>query len=211
MSDGPALALFDFDKTLVSHDSFRLLAELGAHSSFERRLVFLYAAICKLGWIDNTRYKTLVLERIWRGRSQHERKTLIDVHATAMRGYEIAAAWTRLRNHLAGGDRVAVLSASPAFYLAPYLEQVDPAIEVHGSDIREEGERIEVDNLYREHKAARAREVIARHAPARTFVYTDHRDDLEMMRLADHVVLVRPTDTTRQLVGDEGMSFEVLS
>ena len=72
MSESSVLALFDFDKTLISRDSFRLLAEIGARSFFERWLLFLYAGITKLGWIDNRRYKGLVLDRIWRGRSLGE-------------------------------------------------------------------------------------------------------------------------------------------
>lgn len=211
MSDGAILALFDFDKTLISRDSFRLFAELGARSWFERWLLFVYAVSAKLGWIDNRRYKTLVLGRIWRWRSASERDELIDAHKAAMRALSIDSAWMRLHAHLEGGDRVAVLSASPEFYLVPYIASISPEIGVHGSMVRETPEALQVENLFREHKAARAGELIERYGPSRVIVYTDHRDDIELMRLADHVVLVRPQATTRQLLREEGIEFEVLA
>ncbi|MBW1886215.1 MAG: haloacid dehalogenase-like hydrolase [Deltaproteobacteria bacterium] len=211
MSEGSVLALFDFDKTLISRDSFRLLAEMGARSAFERWLLFVYAASAKLGWIDNRRYKTLVLYRIWRGRPAGEREELIDAHGSAMRALSIDAAWMRLRAHLENGDRVAVLSASPEFYLVPYIASISPEVAVHGSMVLETPEALRVENLYRERKAARAAELIERYEPSRVIVYTDHRDDIALMRLADHVVLVRPQAATRQLVREAGIEFEVLA
>jgi phosphoserine phosphatase len=210
MSDGLVLALFDFDKTLVARDSFRLFAEMGACSLFERWLLFAYAASAKLGWLDNQRYKTLVLDRIWRGRSTGEREELIGAHQVAMRALSIDAAWMRLRAHLDSGDRVAVLSASPEFYLVPYIASISPEIGAYGSMVLETPEALQVENLFRECKAARAAELIERYRPSRVVVYTDHRDDIELMRLGDRVVLVRPEATTQQLVRDEGIEFEVL-
>jgi phosphoserine phosphatase len=210
MSEGAVLALFDFDKTLVSRDSFRLFAEIGARSAFERWLLFAYAVATKLGWIDNRRYKILVLDRIWRARPTREREKLIDALHEAMRALSIDSAWRRLRAHLESGDRVAVLSASPEFYLAPFIASVSTDITVHGSTISETPEAIEVENLFRDRKATRGRELIDRYEPARVIVYTDHRDDIALMRLGDHVVLVRPQATTQQRVREEGIEFEVL-
>jgi phosphoserine phosphatase len=211
MSESSVLALFDFDKTLISRDSFRLLAEVGARSFFERWLLFLYAGITKLGWIDNRRYKGLVLDRIWRGRTTSEREVLLETHRSAMRALSIDPAWRRLRAHLDSGDRVAVLSASPEFYLVPYLSAIFPEIEVCGSTVLETPDSLEIENLFRERKATRAQELIEHHKPSRVIVYTDHRDDIELMRLGDHVVLVRPQATTEQLVREEGIEFEVLA
>lgn len=211
MSGEIVLALFDFDKTLVSRDSFRLFGELAARSRCEHAVLFLIAGITKLGWIDNTRYKERVLDRVWRRRPAHERSELLERHARAMSRLGIEPAWARLHAHLERGDHVAVLSASPDFYLAPYLERISPAIEVHGSTVEEKESGVRISNLYRQAKANRAAQIVATIAPARTIVYTDHRDDIEMMRLADRVVLVRPQDTTRQQVHEAGIEFEVLA
>ncbi len=211
MSEGSVLALFDFDKTLVSRDSFRLFADMGARSLLERGRLFAAAAISKLGWMTNTRYKERVLDRVWVRRTEAERAGLLEAHAIEMEGLAIEPAWTRLRAHLDQGDHVVVLSASPRFYLGPFIEKVSAAIEVHGSEVTLEGRHAKVENLYREAKAERGRAILERLQPNRTIVYTDHRDDIPLMQLADHVVLVRPEDTTRQRVQEAGIEFEVLA
>jgi len=211
MSEGSVLALFDFDKTLVSRDSFRLLGDLGARSALERGKLFGDAVVAKLGGMTNERYKERVLERIWAPRSQAEQAGLLEAHAALLEGLAIDATWTRLQAHLDCGDHVAVLSASPRFYLEPFVAKFAEAIEVHASEVAIEGRRVRVTNLYREAKAECARAIRARLLPERTLVYTDHRDDLPLMQLADHVVLVRPEATTRQRVQQAGIAFEVLA
>lgn len=211
MSQGSVLALFDFDKTLVSRDSFRLFGELGARSLFERAGLFGLAVASKLGHLSNRRYKERVLERVWVRRSESQRAGLLEAHAIEMEALAIEASWRRLHAHLEAGDHVAVLSASPSFYLEPFLGRVSPAIEVHGSAVEIDGGKARVTNLYREAKAERGREVADRHPGARKIVYTDHRDDIPLMRLADHVVLVRPEDTTKLRVEEAGIAFEVLA
>ena len=211
MSDGPQLALFDFDKTLVANDSFRLFADMGAGSAIGRGLVFGFAAVCKLGWIDNRRYKELVLDRVWRRRPAEERSKLLREHALAMRSMEIADVWNCLRAHLEAGDVVAVLSASPEFYLAPYLKAVSPAIEVHGSKVDEASAGTTLDNLFRDQKARRAKEIVERVKPRHTVVYTDHIDDVGLMKLADEVHLVRPSERMQEQVREAGIAFEVMA
>lgn len=211
MSDGRRLALFDFDKTLVSSDSFRLFADMGAGSAIRRGLVFAFAAVCKLGWIDNRRYKELVLDRVWKTRPPEERSALLRDHAEAMRAIEITSVWSRLRAHLDAGDHVAVLSASPEFYLVPYLDAVSTAIEVHGSKVEDVASGTRVDNLFRDQKAARAKEIVERANPSHTVVYTDHIDDVGLMKLADEVHLVRPSERMQEQVREAGIVFEVLA
>ncbi|MDP6980070.1 MAG: HAD family hydrolase [Myxococcota bacterium] len=210
MSEGSVLALFDFDKTLVSRDSFRLFGDLAARSNLERALLFGAAAITKLRWMSNAQYKEHVLRHVWATRTESERAGLLEAHAIEMEALAIEPAWARLHAHLEHGDHVAVLSASPRFYLEPVLAKVSQAIEVHASDVTIDGTKVSVDNLFREAKGERAAAIIERIEPSRTIVYTDHRDDIPLMKLADHVVLVRPEDTTRQRVGEAGIEFEVL-
>jgi len=210
MTQSRVLALFDFDKTLVARDSFRMLGELGARSSLERALLFAYAGVTKLGWIDNTRYKELVLTRIWCGRTEAERAQLLDALSESIRASSIEATWARLREHLDRGDRVAILSASPEFYLGPYMASISGDIQVLASSVEETGAGVVVDNLFRDRKATRAKGLIEEHIPSRVVVYTDHRDDLPMMKLAQHIVLVRPFEDTIESVRETGIPFEVL-
>ncbi|MFT5440978.1 MAG: phosphoserine phosphatase [Myxococcota bacterium] len=210
MTPASQLALFDFDKTLVSRDSFRLFGNLGAQSAVRRATLLAYAVLAKLGTFDNRRYKELVLDAVWCGRDQEEQQLLLDTLNSAMGDLAIDSAWERLHQHLGQQDGVAVLSASPEFYLAPYLASVSSEIEVHGSQVVVGEDGVHVDNLYRERKAARARQVIERRRPERVVVYTDHRDDIALMSLADEVVLVRPTGATLSAVRNAGISFETL-
>ncbi len=211
MSEGGVLALFDFDKTLVSRDSFRLFGDMAARSNVERGLLFGTAVITKLGWLSNAQYKERVIRRVWAERSEAERTGVLEAHASEMEALAIEPAWARLHAHLEHGDHVAVLSASPRFYLEPFVAKVSRDIELHASDVEIDGQAVSVDNLFREAKALCAASILERVKPSRTIVYTDHRDDIPLMKLADHVVLVRPEDTTRQRVAEAGIDFEVLA
>ena len=212
MSDGTDLAIFDFDKTLIRKDSFRLFGDLGARSAFEKWLLFGYAATCRLGGIDNRRYKELVLGRVWLSRSPDERETLRGELSEAMRSLAIEPAMDRLREHLGKGHRVAIFSASPEWYLVPYVNSISRKIAVFGSGLEERpDETVKVTNLFRERKAEKAREFVAQYSPGRVWVYTDHRDDLELMRLGDRVVLVWPKASTVEAVRNAGIEFEVIA
>jgi HAD superfamily phosphoserine phosphatase-like hydrolase len=211
MSIDDEIAIFDFDKTLIGQDSFRLFGSLAARSGAERLLLFLYAVACRLGWISNERYKELVLGRVWQPRSADQRDVVRDELAAAMRAIAIESAMARLRQHLAEGHRVAIFSASPLWYLEPFVHSISPDISVFGSDIEERDGAVHVDNLFRERKAEKAREFVAQHAASRVSVYTDHKDDLELMRLGDRVTLVRPSQATLDEVRRAGIEFEVIA
>ncbi len=207
MSDRVELAIFDFDKTLVRRDSFRLFGHLASRSGWERLLLLLYAVVCWLGWIRNRRYKELVLARVWQCRSSAEREALLSELSAAMDPLTIEPAMARLREHLAQGHRVAIFSASPEWYLAPYAHAISPEISVFGSGIEEQPGALRGSNLFRERKAEKAREFIANHGPDHVWVYTDHRDDMELMRLGDRVVLVEPQESTLEAVRRAGIEF----
>jgi HAD superfamily phosphoserine phosphatase-like hydrolase len=212
MTEGTQLAIFDFDKTLVSRDSFRLFGELGARSGLEKLLLFGFAVMCRFGAIDNCRYKELVLGRVWLGRSPDEREALRDKLSAAMTSLTIEPAMAKLRKHLSEGHEVAIFSASPEWYLRPFVHAISAEIEVFGSLIEERPEGgVRVENLFRERKAEKARKFVERRTPSKTWVYTDHRDDLELMRLGDRITLVRPKQSTIDAVRAAGIEFEVIA
>jgi phosphoserine phosphatase len=113
-----------------------------------------------------------------------------------------------MQAHLARGDRVIVLSASPTFYLAPFLREISPDVEVHGSGV-DESNGVRVTNLYGKAKAAIAGGLIADSQPDETHVYTDHRHDLALMKLADRTTLVGPNKATVAAVDDAGLTYEI--
>lgn len=211
MTDPRTLAIFDFDKTLVARDSFRLFGGLGASGPLERARLFGYAALARVGVISNTRYKVLVLRRVWLRRQAAARTVLLARVQAALEGLVIASTDTALRAHLQRGDRVAVLTASPEFYIAPFLADISPAIELHGSQVEERDGKIRVDNLYGKRKAAVAGTLISEMEPGLVHVYTDHEHDIALMRLAGRVSLVRPRAATITAVEKAGIEFDVLA
>ena len=211
MTDPRTLAIFDFDKTLVARDSFRLFGGLGASGPVERALLLGYAALARIGVISNTRYKVLVLQRVWLRRRAAARAVLLTRVQEALQGLVVESTTTALRAHLDRGDRVAVLTASPEFYIASFLADISPAIELHGSQVQERDGKIRLENLYGKRKAAVAGTLITEMQPGLVHVYTDHEHDIALMRLAGRVSLIRPKAATIAAVEKAGIEFDVLA
>ena len=112
---------------------------------------------------------------------------------------------------IARGESVAIFSASPEFYLTPFVHSISPDIAVFGSVVEERSGQLQIHNLFREGKAAKAREFIASRTAAHVCVYTDHWHDLSLMRLAERVVLVGPTPATVSAVRRAGIAFETIA
>ena len=211
MTDRQTLAIFDFDKTMVARDSFRLFSDLCASGSTERALLLGYAALAKVGVISNTRYKAIVVQRVWQRRDAADRAAkLLELH-NELAAMIVEPTIAALHDHLERGDRVVVLSASPEFYLAPFLQEVLPGVELRASEIEERNGKIQVENLHGKRKAALAGDLITEMQPGLVHVYTDHEHDLALMRLADRVSLVRPKPATIAAVEQAGIEFEVLA
>jgi phosphoserine phosphatase len=204
------LAIFDYDKTLVAGDSFRLFAARAAADRADRVRFLAHAVLAKLRLISNGRYKELVLDRTWRRLDPGARAALVSGFVDELRGMLVDPVVERLHAHLGAGDAVAVLSASPAFYLEAAVRSIAADVAARGSTVHEEGGRIHVDNLYGERKADAARELIAGADGATVHVYTDNRSDLPLMALADRLTLVRPSSSTVAAAERAGLDFEVL-
>jgi HAD superfamily phosphoserine phosphatase-like hydrolase len=208
MPTGNELAVFDFDKTLVAGDSFQLFSRMAAASLRERADALLVAALCKAGLISNADYKQRVLQRLWQGRTPDEQaKVLADLYGQLEQRVYGAIA-RHLREHLHLGHQVVVLSASPAFYVAPFVQQVwSDHIEVLASRFAQ-GER---DNLYGARKAEVTRCLIEARRPRAVWVYTDHRSDLPLIEMAHHVRLVRPSAGLLRTLRARGIAFEIMA
>ncbi|NIS31973.1 MAG: hypothetical protein GWO04_19355, partial [Actinobacteria bacterium] len=74
----------------------------------------------------------------------------------------------------------------------------------------ESGDRVRVDNLYGERKAVAAAELIAASGAGIVHVYTDHADDLALMKLADMITLVDPPQSTIAAADRAGLTYEIL-
>jgi phosphatidylglycerophosphatase C len=201
------LAVFDFDKTLVAGDSFRLFGRIAAASRREHRYTLLLAALCKARLLSNAAYKERVLQRVWHGRAPEAQATILAGLYRQLEGLAHGAIVRRLREHLRLGHQVVVLSASPAFYVAPFVH------EVWSRDIEVLASRFghgEGGNLYGTRKAEATRRLIEARRPRAVWVYTDHRSDLPLIEMADHVRLVRPSAGLVRTLRARGIAFEVM-
>ena len=207
-ASGTELAIFDFDRTLVAQDSFQLFSRSAAASRPEHLHALALAVLCKVGQIGNAAYKERVLQRLWWPRTPDaQARILADLYEQLER-LVYGAVVRRLREHLHLGHRVVVLSASPAFYVAPFVRKVWPGeIEVLAS--RFGGGR--PDNLHGARKAEVARGLIETHRPGVVWVYTDHRSDLPLIELAHQVRLVRPSAGLLLTLRARNIAFEIVA
>jgi HAD superfamily phosphoserine phosphatase-like hydrolase len=205
------LALFDFDKTLVARDSFRLFGQMAAGSRWQRVRLLGEALVYKTGVTTNGDYKARVLRAVWAGKTEAAREAHLRRFREVLRRCERPNVVKALRDHLRVGDAVAILSASPRFYLAPFVrERWSKKIDVHGSDVRVEGRGVTVDALYGEKKRALAQRLLRERAPEVVWAYTDHLSDLPLLQLADRRRLVAPSRALRRAMRERGLDYEVI-
>lgn len=211
MSETSALVIFDFDKTLVARDSFRLLGDLGASGRGQRLLFLALAALSKIRLLSNRRYKELVLDRVWRRRSPRQRDEILIRLLDSLRSLTIEPSVAALQDHLQRGDTVAVVTASPEFYVAEFMAQISDAVRVRGSRVVESDKGLHVSNLRGERKAVAGAELISESGAEIVHVYTDHADDLPLMKLANRITLVDPPQATIAAADRAGLDYEILA
>jgi phosphatidylglycerophosphatase C len=141
------LALFDLDGTLSRHDTFLpfVLGLLARHPSRWPRVVLLI--VPALGYLlrrlDRGGLKGAILYCLFRGMSREvvnawARRYAAVVVPARMFGEGVAT----LRSHLAGGDHVVVLSASPDLFV-PEIARLLGADEVICTQIRWSADRLD--------------------------------------------------------------------
>ena len=208
--DDNVLVLFDFDKTLITVDSFRLFVRTGATSLGDHLRAVFSAVLCRAGFLSNRQYKEHLLRRVWGRRSPEDRTRLLARFLESVRRRQDPVVVRRLLDHVRDGHRVVVMSASPEFYLGPIVHGLSERVEVYGSRVTVEDTRVDVENLHGEPKAERARALIGERRPDRVHVYTDHAVDLPLLRLADFATLVRPSRKLLCAVRQMGLEFETI-
>ena len=189
---GNVLVLFDFDKTLVTVDSFRFFVRVCAGSPANHLRMIASTPLCRVGVISNSQYKQYLLRHVWCSRTPEVQASLLERFCEKIRQRQNAMVVRRMLDHVGAGHAVAVLSASPQFYLEPAVHELSPRVEVYGSQVTCKGPVVEMVNLHGRRKAELARSLIRDRKPDRVHVYTDHQSDLPLLRLADSATLVRP-------------------
>ncbi len=209
-SQNKVMAIFDFDKTLVRIDSFRLFAHLIAGTIAGRLRCLWLAVLCKFRFMSNTRYKERILETFWFSKTPESQAAILESFHRQLHEKQNTVVTGLMLEHARNGDSVAVISASPEFLLKPFMYSLCSSSQVRGSTVRLDGSTVIIKNLHGDRKVEVAQALIEMECPRRIFVYTDHIVDLPLVRLSDRAVLVRPSRRFVREVEKLGIQFETI-
>jgi HAD superfamily hydrolase (TIGR01490 family) len=188
------LALFDFDGTLTTRETFGDFIRFAAPP--RRRLAGapLFApmlALYKLGLVSGTRIRHAVVSFALRGVSSDALQCAGERYAAeVLPGMLRAEAMQRLAGHQAQGDRVVLVSGGLDAYLAPWCRQ--HGIELLCSTLESRTGRLTGRYVgaqcVGEEKARRVRAHLDLAAYPSCHAYGDTPEDEAMLALARHVV-----------------------
>jgi len=204
-----ALTFFDFDKTLIKQDSFRLFSLLASDNAWKKIIVIFLALCHKSKFISNSFYKKSVLQIVWVSKEKQSKELFLEEFYKALKKIENKRILDALKKHLEFGDKVVVISASPLLYLEPYVRLWSDKIEVLGSGYRLIEGKAEFFNLYGDQKVLCAKEVIQKMKPNIVWVYTDHISDLPLIKLADKVRLINPSSKFIKKLDQLQIDYEI--
>lgn len=184
------LALFDFDGTITSGDTlFHFLRHALPGPRFALGAVLLLPVLAgyKLGLIGNARAKSIVLRHFFGGWPEERFRAAGAAFAREMLPLLIRpAALERIREHMARGDRVLVVSASLSDWVGGWC--ADQGLELLATEAEVRGGRITgrfaTANCHGPEKVRRIRAALdpADYAPIQA--YGDSSGDREMLALA---------------------------
>lgn len=186
------LALFDFDGTITTKDSF--IEFIKYYSSTSRILIgiiylFPKMVLFKLGFIPNWRAKEYVLTWFFKGESVGDvdlksKKFCEEVIVKLVKKDAIL----KLKQHKANGDRVVLVSASAEQWLKHWTESMN--IELISTKMEiENGQftgRLDGQNCYGINKVTKIKSLIDITEYKEIYAYGDSRGDKEMLELANH-------------------------
>jgi HAD superfamily phosphoserine phosphatase-like hydrolase len=203
------VAIFDFDGTLISRDSFRIFGHLAAETWWQRLWTDLQAIRLKVTGEENAVYKQRVLKSVWGPKTQEERQAVIDQvrHRILGLAYPSMVRTLRSRGHQKG--QTLVVTASPEFYVRPIIDTWKIEAEVHGLKLTKESGDLGVQGMHGPAKANLVRSLFGKERKTDVCVYTDSESDLPLLRLADRAVLVHPSKRLIRSVGQLGTPFEI--
>lgn len=185
------LALFDFDGTITTKDSF---LEFIKYCSTKRRIfsgivvMFPMMVLFKLGFIPNWKAKEYVLTWFFKGENVDKitgkgRLFCESIIPSLLK----KQALLKLEEHKTNGDRIILVSASAEVWLTQWTESI--GIELIGTLLEtKEGKltgKINGRNCYGPEKVNRIKEKLNLSEFDKIYAYGDSRGDTEMLALAD--------------------------
>lgn len=185
------LALFDFDGTVTTHDSFRdfLLTTFGKTFFLQRTAIaspYLLGFI--LGLISRQNAKEKVCELFFKGMSRKDFNIAAEKFTGSILPLIIRpAALEKIRWHRENGDRIILVSASFEDYLAFWCR--DNGMETIGTRLEEKDGaltgRFATPNCWGPEKVNRIKSYLKLEEYSTIYAYGDSRGDKEMLALAN--------------------------
>lgn len=192
------LALFDLDGTLTRGDTYRgfVLRLLARHPARWPRALLLPLPVARyaFGLIDRGALKGAILRLLFKGLSRERIAAFARSYAAAVvPAYLFPEALAALQGHLAAGDPVVVLSASPDLYV-PEIGRLLGAHETLCTPIRWDGERLDgrlAGPNHRDREKTRVlRALREAHPGLPVIAYGNSTSDLDHMRQCEEAVFV---------------------
>ena len=184
------LALFDFDGTITSKDSFLyFLWYVDRFRLIQTCLIHLPKIVLyKIGRFPNQQLKEIFLGNLLGGMSQAELDVLADAFCREIiPGMIRPQFWQQLAFHLDNGDTVAIVTASPTFMLSAWCRE--QRIDLIGTRIEIDGQgrvtgKLLGRNCMGEEKVRRIKKRYNIEAYEELYAYGDTKSDHPMLTLA---------------------------
>lgn len=195
MAEKQRIAVFDFDGTLTTNDTFVQFA-IFARGWWRTMSVFLFYSplivlmklrICNNGWLKQHIFSTL-----FKGMSAEQFKKLGSDFSIQIDSFINTNTFDRLHQHQCDGESVVVATASIDEWVRPWCEsnniQLVVATQVEVKNDILTG-RFSTPNCYGHEKVSRLKDILGDLSHYHITAYGDSRGDREMMAIADSIPL----------------------
>lgn len=193
-SDTRVVAVFDFDHTLINRDS--LVPFLFYAKGFKKSTLYLLALMpvfisFLMGIASRQEVKERILTLFFKGMSMEQLQALGNRYAEEkLDSFLKPEAMDRLKWHQSQGHRCLVVSASPEFYLKPWVARHGiEAVLASRLELTAGGEltgRLAGINCWGMEKRRRLETYLGSRDGYELYVYGDSRGDQELLAFANH-------------------------
>lgn len=186
-----AIAIFDFDGTIISRDSLPdFLIQTCGWKDFLLRLpwIILLKGAALTGILSTHRTKELVISSFLRGLKTEDFQQACFKYASRIPTLIYPAALKEIRKHQKEGNKIAIISASIPDWIRPWAETVGIRL-VEGTELEIKGEtltgRFSTPNCKGGEKVRRLRKLFPEFINETLYVYGDSSGDKELLALAN--------------------------
>ena len=206
MENQSTLAIFDFDGTLTTKDSFWELSKLCSTSIITTIVLYILGIGYKLGFLSDGPIKSYLFKNIWKKKSLNEKQRIADELNLKIESFENASVLSKLKSHLSQNHKVVIISGAANFYMSPYVKNWDDRIEVFGSDVDFDSGNISF-NLQGPDKGDYAKRLKEEFHPTKIFVYGDSHHDLPMLMQGTDLFSVNASPKLEKALKKLGLNY----